>query len=377
VNRDLAIGTGALLLFAGIDYLSGSGLGPGEPALFRLALPCAVLAVFVGALAAWRGWLLAAGGVGVYGLLQILSSASHSLAPDWSYGALPVVAGLMAGLGTSLRRAYAERIAARLCREHFLSTEPADRAPELPREVLRLLHVDRSVLTIPGLVSAMLREEAEARQRGRFFAYGMVLCLIALYYVTGWLWALWVGLGVLLAMALGAAQRFVLSARPPLAFDSLLAGYYELAALEFAEALRINERDTKARIGLAIAHFHLKAYDKAIAQLEAARQMAFERFTVGVWVGVEKLLGLALREANKPSLAARALRNVLAIFPDDAQTLYDLALCYRKSGLERRARELFERAARLGHREAASLLHEGRTMAVAADKGSDNPGGSL
>jgi len=142
----------------------------------------------------------------------------------------------------------------------------------------------------------------------------------------------------------------------PSAFDTLATGYFDLARVRFSEAVRLRPFDAKSRIGLALALLHVGRLDQALQELAIARQLGLHRFSIGVWIGLERTAALAAYRNGRFAVAARTLRTVLSVFPQHASTHLMLALCHEGSGHTRLARELLRRAAELGSDEAVLKL---------------------
>lgn len=356
-HRNLALVPGGVLLLALADWLTqGSASIGAAGALARLLLPTSAF----GALVGWwadgvrrGGWAWAALPPAVYCLVRIGPAvAAHSRGIDWGYAALPAVAGLLAAFGTALRHQFQRDRQAGAIAKRLLSL-PAEEGEE---DLSEPPSIDEAVLTESGLLQRLAREDREAAKNSRMVGFAMGTVFLAAYHFTGKGWTLVVSY-VLFAGTLAATiVAAFLAGRRPSPFDCLAAGYFELASLEFGSMLRISPHDVRARLGIGLAQFHLHNYDRSAAEMIAARHLGFSRYSVDLWVGIERFIALAHREGGRLSQAIRSLKNLLTLFPEHPQILYDLAVCYQKAGQNQAARRLFARAAALGHAEACEAL---------------------
>ncbi len=292
-------------------------------------------------------------GVAAYGLSQ--RETGQGVIRAELVGLL-VVSVFSAHAGRSARRRSESDGAARAFIEALGAGKPLP--PAITRERLQSIGVTSAVLTEAGLLGALLAQQRGRERRGWLAGLGFA----AAFWVAGLAMevepALWIGAVCLAAWlsALAARVSGIGTGRSP--FDWLAAGHFERATTEFLKILATVPADTLSRIGLAIGQYHLGRYDDAAQELLRARQFGFRDLPLGVWLGVERELALALRGSGAGQQAVAAFERLHLIFPNHAETLYEMGSTLRALGEKRAAAQVLDRAQRAGSREARELLEK-------------------
>ena len=357
LNRNSLAAVAGVVVMLASDYLVPRSPGQAEPAFLRLMIPCGVYAVLIGLWAGEAAWIAGSLAVGAYALVESMGRfVNPGLPVDLTYFSLVPWVALLASFG---RRVACRHRDTRVLREtagRLLSAQSRYASEDLPERISHIspAQLDDSVLSEGGLLRTVLAEDRDASVRARFGGYLLVAALLALYTATSSEFLLLAAVCVFASTVLTAVWT-VLAAGPS-AFDTLTTGYFELAQVRFAEAVRLRPFDVKSRIGLGLALLHLGRLDPALEELAIARQLGLHRFSIGVWIGLERMAALAAYRHGRYATAARTLHTVLSVFPHHASTHLVLALCHEGSGQMRLARELFHRAAELGSDEAVLKL---------------------
>ncbi len=223
-------------------------------------------------------------------------------------------------------------------------------------EDLGEIGVTSGLLDQSGLLGALRRDQSARGRAAGATAGAICLGVLVVGRVTGLEIATASGLGLLAIVAVAGLLRFVGVGTGRTACEMLIAGHFDPAVTEFLKTLSRVPADTVARIGLGIGHVRLGRHDSAIAELLTARQYGFREIPLGVWIGVERQLGIALRESGSAEQAKQSFERVLSLFPDHAPTVYDLAMTLAALGERRAAEQALERAARAGCAEAKEAL---------------------
>ncbi|HOS93804.1 MAG TPA: hypothetical protein PLD23_08165 [Armatimonadota bacterium] len=357
MNRVLAILSAGVLVLSGAEYLSGPP-SSGQWAVQRLILPALAYGTLMGVTGVPRAWLWTGLGAALYVSAQSVGVLlDFGIPVDATRFLVVPVTSLFAAFGQSIARQRREARVLREVAERLLSARwnpgtLARRSAAVPG--VDALDLDTSVLTEGGLIASVLAEDRRASSSSRVSCYVLAAILIVLYLMTQSLLLLGMGLGVFVVTALSLLWTTLTRATSP--FDALVAGYFELAAVGFGTALRAHPLDVKSRIGLGLALLHLRRIDQAVHELSTARRIGLHRFSIAVWVGIERVLAVAAYEKGDHNRAIRAFESVLALYPDHAPTLYYTGLAHAASGRRRMARDLLGRAAALGYDEAARAL---------------------
>jgi len=332
-----------------------------------LLIPVAIYGLVVGLVIESRPWLWSAVGVAIYVGAQQLGAAlaADPRADPSCLLAIPsgaLCASFGQGIARQRRSARAfNRAAARLLFPER-GAGVGDVRGALPGAAE--LHSDDSALTEGGLVRSIIAEDREAAMRSRLWGYVISAALIALYIASGAAFLLIAAGGVFFFTVLGLVLSAVTAS--PSTFDLLTTGYFELASVGFMTVLRRHPLDVKAHIGLGLALLHRREFDRATQEFDLARRVDIHRFSIGVWLGIERMVGLAAQERGDHDQAARAFGSVLALFPDHAPTLYHMGLSQRGRGRHEAARRCLERSAELGHEDSARDL---QAISSGADRG--------
>ena len=151
------------------------------------------------------------------------------------------------------------------------------------------------------------------------------------------------------------------------AYDALKEDRYEVAAVEFRAALKLDPKLTlRARFPLAVALFEMKKPDEARQEFEAVRRETGDHPNISYYVGrldLDELhfesairnlnqaivnqpfpdtayyLGFAYFKQGDLAAAEKWLNEATQSMPHDARVQYQLSLVYRKQGREQEAKE--------------------------------------
>ncbi len=225
--------------------------------------------------------------------------------------------------------------------------------------------VTQGLLDQSGLLGALRRAQILRERNAWATAVAICLGVTVLGRIKGLELAGGAGLGMLAFVAVAGLLRFIGVGTGRTACEMLIAGHFEPAVTEFLRTLSRVPADTVARIGLGIGHVRLGRHDSAVAELLTARQYGFREIPLGVWIGVERQLGIALRESGSAEQAKQAFERVLWLFPDHAPTVYDLAMTLAALGERKASEQALERAARSGCVEAQEALRRVKEQAEA------------
>jgi tetratricopeptide (TPR) repeat protein len=293
---------------------------------------------------------------GLYALLSLVTRASQgesTLVRPELVGLL-VVAVFSAHAGRVARGRSEREQTARAFVEALGAGQPLP--PAIGVERLRGIGVTSAVLTEAGLLGALL-----ALQRGRerqtwLTSVSLAGSLWVIGIATGVAPALWLGAGGLLVWVVAFTLRLQGAGAGRGPYDALAAGYFDRAVTEFLKVLAAVPADTLARLGLAIGQYRLGRHDDAVQEFLKARQFGFRDLPLGIWLGVERELALALRGSGAGRQAVSSFERLQLIFPAHAPTLYELGSTLSELGEERAATQALRRAQQAGSREARELL---------------------
>lgn len=293
---------------------------------------------------------------GLYALLSLVTRASQEQSPLMrpELAAVAVVAVFSAHAGRVARGRSEREQTARAFIEALGAGQPLPTVISVER--LRAIGVTSAVLTEAGLLGALL-----ALQRGRerqtwLTSLSLAGSLWVIGIATGVAPALWLGAGGLLVWVVAFTLRVQGAGAGRGPYDALAAGYFDRAVTEFLKVLAAVPADTLARLGLAIGQHRLGRHDDAVQEFLKARQFGFRDLPLGIWLGVERELALALRGSGAGRQAVSSFERLQLIFPAHAATLYEMGTTLDALGEERAATQVLRRAQQAGSREARELL---------------------
>lgn len=349
---------GALGALCALDrFLLSWGLSTPDSWLAAAVAPVVIGATLMGAIWGRSGRMAVITASGSYAAAAIigghLSATGHlrtELLAVVPAAALAAHGGVLASLGVRVARARSavQRV--------LFSEELPARAPG--SEDLSLLGLKDNAPSESGLLSALVAvQRARERQTwATFLAVGCGLLLVG--YTLPYDTASWAGLIVLAAAVVVGSAWLLGVGRGPTAYDSLISGNFDRAVVEFTRALSRMPADTLARVGLGIGQLHLGRHENAAAEFLTARFSGPHEVPIAVWLGVERMLGVALREAGQGEQARRSFERLLALFPNHPGTMCDLGLALDCLGERRAAAQVLRRAVARGSEEARHILRQ-------------------
>jgi len=360
-----AAGTAAATVFglaalAGLDLLLTEAEAPDPTAWLAAAIAPVSIGWLIAGAALGRGarWsaLLSTGAYAAWGFGVAAVAQDRAARPELV--ALVPVALFSAHAGAvfmvARRRAMAHAVVAQI----LGSAEGTARTPA-PDE-LAALGLDESVLADAGVLGGLLRVHWAREAK----AWAVILSVAA----GGAAFGLAGGLPTVAAAggAATAAGALAFAARSLLGFgkggapfERLVAGDFTRAQTDFLKLLALVPADSIARLGLAMACLLLREPERAATEFVTARLSGVGEIPLGLVLGTERQLGVALREAGSETQlehSLRSFRRVLGVFPTSMETWYDLGLTLEAAGGRRAALLAYRRAAERGLRPAVAAV---------------------
>lgn len=214
-------------------------------------------------------------------------------------------------------------------------------------EDLRVLGLDEGLLAEAGILSTLLKVQATRERQSWVNLVGVAITLAAFGWAAQVPTIAYIGGGLVGVAAVVGIARSLGVGKGASAYDLLVSGRFERAAIEFTRLLTQVPADSLARMGLAESHLRAGNYERAATEFLTARISGVGDVPLPLLLATERELGVALRHAGgrkQLEQSVRSFERVLSVFPKHPDTWRDLGLALEGLGEVRGAAQALRRA---------------------------------